>query len=392
MSTSASVPLNVSVKTLTLPKEGTYFAFVLVISILVWLGVAISIIGIFYAGLFALIAWFGSGLLTAHLRAEALRVDEKQLPELHATFLNVCQKLGVRHPPKLYVLQAGGALNAFATRFAGRDFVVVYADMLDAFGPASAEMQFILGHELGHLKSNHLMKRILLAPGIFAPLIGPAYLRACEASCDRHGAFVADNLEGALRAMLTLSGGKHKERTLDPIAFAAQYRDERGFFVSWHELTSAYPTLSQRSSHLLALRDPQYAPAAPRSPLAYLFALVTPGGQLSGGANILIFIVVIGLLAAMAIPAFSKVRDATARGACANNISLIQSAYAQSEMELGQAPERYEQFIGKGQALTEMPDCPAKGEYSVTPTREGGCEVLCSIHGDAKSPTVHTRR
>jgi Zn-dependent protease with chaperone function len=207
MSTPASTPLNLTGANLTLPKEGKYFTFVLIISILVWLGLLISIVGIFYAGLFAFVLWIGSGLLTAHLRAEAVRVDEHQLPQLHATFLGVCQKLNVRVPPKLYVLQAGGTLNAFATRFAGRDFVVLFSDMLEAFGPESAEIQFILGHELGHLKSNHILKRILLAPGFFFPLIGPAYSRACEASCDRYGAFVADNLDGALRAMMTLSGG-----------------------------------------------------------------------------------------------------------------------------------------------------------------------------------------
>jgi len=384
MSTPISAPLNLSGNNLTLAKEDKYFTLVLIISILVWLAVVISIIGIFYAGLFAFIAWIGNGLLTAHLRAEAVRVDERQLAPLHATFLKVCQKLNVRVPPKLYVLQAGGALNAFATRFAGRDFVVVYSDMLESFGPESAEIQFILGHELGHLKSNHILKRILLAPGVFFPLLGPAYSRACEASCDRHGAFVADNLEGALRAMMTLSGGRHKERDLDATAFAAQHHDERGFFISWHELTSTYPTLSQRVSQLLALRDPQYAVAAPRNPLAYFFALLTPGGQLgSGGANAMVIIVVIGLLAAMAIPAFNKVREQSFRAACGNNERLIAAAYGQREIELGKAPEKLNQFIGTGLPLAAMPKCPANGQYTVKALPASGCEVTCSVHGNA---------
>jgi len=284
----------------------------------------------------------------------------------------------------LYVLQAGGVLNAFATRFAGRDFVVVYSNMFESFGPESAEIQFILGHELGHLKSNHILKRMFLAPGIFFPLLGPAYLRSCEGSCDRHGAFVADNLDGALRAMMTLSGGKHKERELEAAAFAAQYHDERGFFVSWHELTSTYPTLSQRVSQLLALRDPQYATQAPRNPFAYFFALITPGGQLGGGgANALVFIVIIGLLAAMAIPAFQKVRTTSLRAACSNNERMIKAAYAQSEIELGKAPTRLDQFIGAGKPLAVMPKCPDSGTYSVKALPGGDCEVTCSIHGDA---------
>ena len=393
MTNPAPAPLNLSATNLTLAKEDRYFTFVLIISIVAWLAVVISIIGIFYAGLFALVAWIGSGLLTAHLRAEAVRVDERQLPQLHATFLRVCQKLNVRIPPKLYVLQAGGALNAFATRFAGRDFVVVYSDMLEAFGPESAEIQFILGHELGHLKSNHILKRILLAPGAFFPLLGPAYSRACEASCDRHGAFVADNLDGALRAMMTLSGGKHKERELDATAFAAQHHDERGFFVSWHELTSTYPTLSQRVSQMLALRDPQYATTAPRNPFAYFFAMITPGGQLGGGgANALVFIVIIGLLAAMAIPAFQKVRENSLRITCRNNERQIQAAYEQCELDLGKAPERLNQFIGIGKPLPVMPKCLGNGEYTVKALTGGGCQVTCSVHGDATSLPAGTTR
>ncbi len=393
MTTPVSAPLNLSSSNLTLAKEDKYFTFVLIISVLVWLGLLISVVGILYAGLFGFLLWIGSGMLTAYLRAEAVRVDERQLPQLHATFLRVCEKLNVRTPPKLYVLQAGGALNAFATRFSGRDFVVIFSDMLEAFGPESSEMQFILGHELGHLKSNHIMKRIFLAPGVFFPLLGPAYLRACEASCDRFGAFAADNLDGAVRAMMTLSGGKYKEPALDAPAFASQHYDERGFFVSWHELTSTYPTLSQRVSTLLALRDPQYARTAPRNPLAYFFAMITPGGQLGGGAaNAMVLIVIIGLLAAMAIPAFAKVRDASQQKACANNERMIQAAYEQYELEAGKAPENYDQFIAPGKSLTTMPTCLSNGKYTVKSVDGGGCEVTCSIHGEATTPPTPTTR
>lgn len=393
MTTQTPGAANLHPSKLNIEKEGTYFAIVLIFSILVWLGLLISIVGIFYAGLFAFIAWIGSGLLTAHLRSEAVLVDERQLPQLHATFLRVCQKLNIHNPPKLYVLQAGGALNAFATRFAGRDFVVVFSDMLEAFGPESSEIQFILGHELGHLKSNHILKRIFVAPGIFLPLVGPAYLRACESSCDRFGAHVADNLDGALRAMLTLGGGKQKEQALNPNAFADQHQSERGFFVSWHELTSTYPTLSQRTAQLLALRDPLYSRQASRNPFAYFFALLTPGGQLgAGGANAMVFIVIIGLLAAMAIPAFQKVRSTALNKACYNNELIVKSAYDQCEMELGSAPTNFDQFIGPGKVVETMPICPAKGEYSVEATPGGSCKVTCSVHGDAQPPVGRAYR
>ena len=193
---------------LTAPKEETYFIFALLVSIAVWLALAVSVIGLVYALIFGAFLWIGNGLLAAHLRAEAVRVGENQLPALYASYLQVCQRLGVAQPPALYVVQAGGTLNAFAARHAGRSFVVVFSDFLDALGPDSPEMKFILGHEIGHLRSRHLLKQMLLAPGLFMPLLGPAYRRSWETSCDRHGAFAADNVDASARAMLVLSGGK----------------------------------------------------------------------------------------------------------------------------------------------------------------------------------------
>jgi len=375
-------PVSLTPAQRTVPKEGTYFAVALVISILVWVGLAISIVGLFYGALFALFAWLGNGLLTAHLRAEAVQVSERQMPQLHAAFLWACAALGVTPPPRLYVVQSGGALNAFATRFAGRDFVVVYSDFLEAFGPDSSELAFILGHELGHVKSNHILKRVLLAPGLFFPLVGPAYLRACEASCDRHGAVASGDLDGAVRAMLTLGGGKVQGRSLDPTVFAEQYYAERGFFVSWHELTSGYPTLSQRVAQLLALRDEKYCCKAERNPFACVFALFTPGGQMSAAPNMLVFLVVIGLLAAMAIPAFQKVRQNSMAMSCHNNARMLESAYAQCLMTNGKAPTSTDEFAGPGKILPRMPSCPTNGSYRFQPTYDG-CTVTCTVHGGA---------
>jgi hypothetical protein len=99
-------------------------------------------------------------------------------------------------------------------------------------------MKFVLGHELGHLKSGHILKHTLLAPGLFFPLLGPAYRRSWETSCDRHGVFAAQDVHAAMRAMLVPSAGKLSGVTLDSEVFSQQYEEERGFFVSLHELTS----------------------------------------------------------------------------------------------------------------------------------------------------------
>ncbi len=384
MSTAAPPSLPTSLTSpskLSVPKEETYFVLALLVSIAAWLALALSIFGLLYALIFAFFLWIGNGLLCAYLRAEAVRVSEQQLPQLYATYLEVCTKLNLTTPPALYVLQSGGVLNAFAARHAGRSFVVVYSDFLDALGADSAEMKFILGHEIGHLRSRHILKQMLLAPGLITPLLGPAYRRSWETSCDRHGAYAAQDIEASTRAMLVLSGGKGHGRQLQAEAFASQHVDERGFFVSLHELSSTYPTLSRRVTDLLALKTGIPARRPARNPFAYLFATFVPGGNTGAPANALIFIVIIGLLAAMAIPAFQKVREASQLKVCLNNERMLSAAFDQALLENGKPPTTIAELVGPGKYVRQMPVCLNGGTYEIPAGATTSDEIACTVHG-----------
>lgn len=387
-------PVGLSPANLNAPKEHTYFYWVVAISVLAWLALAATIVGLFYAALIGFFLWLGNGLLVAYLRAEAVKVSERQLPELAATFREVCATLGVAQPPALYILQSGGLLNAFAARHAGRDFVIVYSDLLEALGPSSGEMRFLLGHEIGHLKSKHILKQVLLAPGLFCPLAGPAYRRAWETSCDRYGALAAGDLRSAARGLLVLAGGRQHGPTLDVGSYTAQYTDERGFFISLHELTSTYPTLARRVLDVLALRDGTTPARAPRSPFAYLVAAMLPGGGAgtASPAGALVAVVMIGLLAAMAIPAFQKVRSNSIQLACFNNQRQLVAGFDQYTLEQGKKAETWDDVVGAGKLITTMPLCPANGEYSANYGDEGNAVVECSVHGDHRSPPSPARR
>ena len=266
--------MNLTLAELPVPKEKTYFTVSLVISIILWILVVVSLIGIIYALLGGLVVWLTHGLLIARLKSESIRVEEHQYPELYASYMDVCAKLQVAKAPDLYILQAGGLLNAFATRHSGRNFVVVYSSFLEACGADSPQIKFLLGHEIGHIQRRHISKHLLLLPSLIFPLIGPAYRRACEATCDRFGAFASGDLKASMRALLILGGGREAAIRVEPSRFAIQHHSERGFFVSWHELISSYPTLSQRVSNLLALEDPQFGQKTLRNPLAYVCAFL----------------------------------------------------------------------------------------------------------------------
>lgn len=382
-SVTPSLPVEFLPSQLTSSRERRYYPWVVIVSVLLWLAIVVSMVGIFYGVLIGFFMWIGQGLLGAYLKSEGVRVSERQIPELYKTLEDVCERLGVAKLPSLYVIQQGGFLNAFAMRATGRDFVVVYSEALEAYGAHSAEMKFLLGHEVGHLRSKHPLKAALLAPGMFFPLIGPAYRRAWETSCDRHGAHAAGEVEGSVRAMMILTGGRETGRTLDPLEFASQHGEERGFFVSLHEYTSTYPTLSRRVTDLLALSTGDSPRRPSRNPLAFLMAMITPGGGMGGGVpGVMMMIVFIGLMAAMAIPAFQKVREASIEKVCLNNQRMLVAAFDQYFIENDEGASSFDDIVGPEMYVPEMPVCLKQGEYGARLDDNGDYVASCTVHGE----------
>ena len=118
-----------------------------------------------YGLLFSLIGLFAHGLALGRVRGNAVRVSERQLPQLHRLAAAHARRLGLKQTPTVYVMESGGLLNAFATRFLGRDFVIIYSDVLElALAQGEAAVGFIVGHELAHIWRGHLKHRWLTTP------------------------------------------------------------------------------------------------------------------------------------------------------------------------------------------------------------------------------------
>lgn len=210
-----------------------------------YLALLLSVVGIAYAAIAALIGLISHGLFMGHIRGNGIRVSEAQFPEVYRLTQELARKMGLWRAPAVYVLEAGGLVDAFATRFLRRDFVVVYSDVLAlAYERGEAELAFVIAHELAHLKRGHLAWRWLLAPGLLVPFLGQAYSRACEYTCDRIAAWYSP--EGARGGLLVLAAGRHLYRRVDAQAFAEQGRRERGFWVWLAEVLSSHPHLASR--------------------------------------------------------------------------------------------------------------------------------------------------
>ena len=285
----------------------TYFAVMMwIVMIAFTLGLAIPII--FVIGLLGL---FAHSLLISWIKGNAVKIDESQFPDLWAHYQHCCARLGVEKIPELYLAQADGMLNAMATRFMRRDYVVLLSSVVDALDDRPEAIRFYMGHELGHIRRKHLSRHWWLWPGMIYPLLSPAYSRACEYTCDRHGLACCNNLDDAKRALAILAVGQTRWKTMNTAAFQNQAQASGGFWMAVNELTSDYPWLCKRMC-VLEKRDARFPR---RSFFAWMIAAVSPrmgyGGAVIGFLYWLILGgVILALVGSLAFGmSFSGIKD-----------------------------------------------------------------------------------
>ena len=292
-------------------NERSLFVVMLVLSLIVWAGLVAGMGGavVGYAVMFFLFYCFAQSALISYIKGNAVRITADQFPDLDAQINACCAKLGQERVPDAYLLQMGGSLNAFATRFLGRDFLVLYSDVVDGLHDNPDALNFYIGHEIGHIKRKHLSWGTVLLPASVLPLIGAAYSRAREYTCDRHGLAACEQPVNAEFGMAALAAGGKRWRTMNNSAFIAQSRDTEGFWMSFHELVGDYPWLVKRMAAIRALAAGQEPQQPRRHFLATLLALFVPrlGGAAAGSLGGLIALVAVaGILAAVAIPAYQE--------------------------------------------------------------------------------------
>lgn len=307
---------------LVYPQERALGTITLVLGLLVWLGLIVGTFGGALIGLALgfVVYLFIQSTLIAHIKGNGVELTEAQFPDLHAQFAACCDRLQMSKRPQAYILNGNGGLNAFATKFLGTQYVVLLSDVVDAMAKHADGVRFYIGHELGHLRMKHLSGHLLRWPVLWLPLLGAAYSRARESTCDRHGLACSASPEGAARSLAALSAGAERWKDLDVNAYLKQASHTSGFWMSFHELTAGYPWLTKRAARVMDTE----APMPRRNRFAYLLALVIPyAGRLGGGFGLLIMVYIVGMLAAIAIPAY---QDYTVRAKVSTAISGSQDA------------------------------------------------------------------
>jgi Zn-dependent protease with chaperone function/Tfp pilus assembly protein PilE len=288
-------------------NEKRLFGLMLVLSVLAWAALLLGTKGfvLVYALFGFLLYCFAQSALISYIKGNGVLITEEQFPDLKQQIAACCRKLDVNEEPQAYLLQMGGALNAFATRFFGRDFLVLYSEVVDGLAHNPDALNFYIGHELGHIRRKHLSWSTVLMPASVLPLVGAAYSRAREYTCDRHGLAACENPVNAEHGLAVLAAGGKRARVLNVDAYVGQSRHTEGFWMSFHELVGDYPWLVKRMAAVRSLAAGQEPSQPSRSKLAGLLALFVPRlGVAGGGGGAIVMVAMIGILAAVAIPAY----------------------------------------------------------------------------------------
>ena len=165
--------------------------------------------------------------------AGAVRASERQFPHIYELVRDGSYILDLDEVPEVYVTQ-NPLVNAMAL---GRDkpFIVITTGMVNLYDPE--ELRWVVGHELGHILSGHVVYRTMLvillqlasrvaflpiSLGLGAIIWGlEEWFRKSELSCDRAGLLAGQDVDAARRALMKLAGGAQLSE-LNPDAFREQ--------------------------------------------------------------------------------------------------------------------------------------------------------------------------
>jgi len=170
-------------------------------------------------------------------QADSVRIGKRQFPEVYKLYLDCLKTLDAPDEYPLFVSQTP-MVNAGAW---GMDhpFIVVQSGTIRLLD--DHQLQFVLGHEIGHVMSDHVlyntMTRILLEiAGMGFPIVGLAarvvliglleWQRKAELSADRAGLLTVQDPELVMNTMLKMAGGGTPEESNlgDFIVQADEYR------------------------------------------------------------------------------------------------------------------------------------------------------------------------
>ncbi len=168
---------------------------------------------------------FGEKPIRLSFQANAVRVSPRQFPDVHRLYLEVCETMDVAEPYDLFISQTP-EVNAGAY---GMDepFIILNSGMKELFSD-DRQLQYVMGHELGHIMSGHVLYRtmtvlLLQLAQLGFPVVGIAaravlvglleWSRKSELSCDRAGLLAIQDPDQVMTGLMRMAGAGTEEET-----------------------------------------------------------------------------------------------------------------------------------------------------------------------------------
>ncbi|MGH8727332.1 MAG: M48 family metalloprotease [Burkholderiales bacterium] len=223
--------------------------------------------------------WGFERLLRVQLTGSNLRVTADNFPEIHAHLKSAAEILDLPHLPEIYIA-SGGDINAF-TAGVEKTIVVLTSAAVDQL--TDDELFFVIAHELGHIKSGHVLYYQMAE---FIPVLGDIiggltlgiggvvstglqvallnWKRMSEFTADRAGLLATQDVNAAVSTMMKLAGLPQKSYgAINNEDFLAQAREFEGLDtdkLSWlakglSVMGQEHPWTVMRASEFLKWTD-----------------------------------------------------------------------------------------------------------------------------------------
>jgi Zn-dependent protease with chaperone function len=227
------------------------------------LGLTFLVLAIAALGTFCLsfvVVFFMIGLAYYYTRQhhqDLLRGARLVTPATEPALSPVIQEAALRLQPELvqFFIAKNKAPNAYTFGLSAPKVVVLHSGLFSIMD--RDEIQFIIGHELGHVRLGHTVVNSLVgglagipssySAGVLLQLVLLSWSRACEYSADRAGLLACGNPDKAVSTLLKLEAatrGISPGRLQHILVEVEQHNDH--WLESLNELASSHPMSVRR--------------------------------------------------------------------------------------------------------------------------------------------------
>jgi Zn-dependent protease with chaperone function len=207
--------------------------------------------------------WSGPQGMAA-LLGNAIEITRKQFGDIYQTGVRAASNLSMP-VPRMFVLQ-NPIMNAATYGVDEQNFVMLTSALVDAL--SGDELAFTLGHEFGHIKSNHVLYLNaahwaisgavallgMIVAGPIGLIVGPAFRvalnewsRKAEYTADRAGLIACRDLNSSILSLVKITlGSRSLIDKVDLEAFLEQMEERAAQEYGFVEMFQSHPFMPKR--------------------------------------------------------------------------------------------------------------------------------------------------